>query len=464
MNYEYELNEKYKYLKYSPSVMERWEYISYHTKYDIISNFENGLQILKDIVFESECFNRTLIAGGMAAFDKGIIRFLHKWNDKMEPLFLLSEVTGEFRRYTADEVQFPFICTPHLLSKEIVVCGINLDMLEDANQLYNKSEYIRVAVMNLNKQYNNLGLNYAVIWSYYAYKYINLLLDKLNPVRVILWNEFYPFHIIFDNICRERKIDIVFMEFGCIPGTFALDKKGQQGESWVALHRGKRYRDTSETKEIIHWIRNTRLNRNLQPPTQFNCTRISGYKKDKPIIVYLGQDDYESCLIPYTRKTKYYHSPFFKSSNAAAHVIERICQSNNWNFIYKIHPIMAQMGETYDLNPKTTGVVVNEVDLYSVIESADIVITILSQGSYHALIQEKPVIMLGYNQLRYKKCTYQLKYYSQWGLEHLMKKVLKRKFTDKQKRNFENHVTYLLKEYLYDDGLHNDMPFGISLM
>lgn len=448
---------------YSPSVMERWEYGLYHTKSDIIFDFESGLQALESMVFEPEYFNRTLIAGGMAAFDKGIIHFLHRWNEKMEPLILLSEVTGEFRRYTADTVHFPFICTPHLLSKEIVVCGIDLDMNDDADRLYNQSEYIRAAVMNLSKQYNNLGKNYAVIWAYYAHRYINLLLSKLKLFHVILWNAFYPFHIIFKNICQERNIVISYMEFGCMPGTFSLDGAGQQGESWVALHHCKKCGDTTDALKIIHWIRKKHLNRNVQPLTQFNCTSILRYKKDEPIILYLGQYDYESGLFPYTCRTKYFHSPFFKSSNDAAHVIESICQSNNWNFVYKIHPLMAQKGETYKLDCNTSGIVVNEVDLYSLIESADIVITILSQGAYHALIQEKPVIMLGYNQLRNKKCIYQLRSGRRWRLEYLIKKGLKRKYTNRQRKNFENHVAHLLKEYLYDDGLHNGMPFGKSL-
>ena len=274
MDYKCEKNNNYKYLTYFPSVMEKWEYILYHSKDDVISNFENGLQELHNIEFDRDSLNRTLFAGGVAAFDKGIIQFLHKWNEKIEPLFLLSEVTGEFKRYTADEVHFPFICTPHLLSKEIVIRDMALDENEEARLLYDKLEYIREAVANINACFKNLGKNYATVWTFYAYQYINLLLDRLKPMRVILWNEFYAFHIIFKNICYERKIDICFMEFGCVPGTFSLDVIGQQGESWVALHHCKKYNNTSEAGKIIHYMNEKRLNRNIQPLIQFNRSDI----------------------------------------------------------------------------------------------------------------------------------------------------------------------------------------------
>ena len=464
MDNNYKTNHTFKYLSYTPTVMEQWEYKLFHTKKDVISDFESGLQILKDKSFRAGCLHRTLIAGGMAAFDKGIIDFLHKWNDMREPIFLLSEVAGEFKRYTADTVQFPYFCTPHLLSKEMVVRGMDLDKSEGAESLFSKSKYIREAVVNMNGRYGTLGKNYAVIWAYYAYNYINLLLDKLEPCRVILWNEFYAFHIIFKNLCIEKGIDVCFMEFGNIPGTFSVDNDGQQGESRIALRQRWGYNRAFDTGKIIYWIRQNRLNRNRQPTIQFGRADILGYREDKPVILYLGQDDYESCLYPYTWRTKRFHSPYFKSSDSAARMIERICRSNSWNFVYKLHPIMAQLGNTYELHRQTNGVVVNDVDLYSVIENADIVLTILSQGAYHALIHEKPVIMLGYNQLRNKGCIYQLKGGSWRKLEHLMKKALRKGFTDKQRKRFENHVAYLLGKYLYDDGLHDEMPYGKRLV
>lgn len=47
-------------------------------------------------------------------------------------------------------------------------------------------------------------------------------------------------------------------------------------------------------------------------------------------------------------------------------------------------------------------IIANNVDINKLIDLATVCVTILSQAAYVALIREKPVVMLGYNQLKEK--------------------------------------------------------------
>lgn len=462
--------------KYSPTKEELQEYLAYHSKEDVMANLKKGFEEIETYDWNSIPKGATLFCGGVAAFDKGILDFLNQWH-LQEPLFLLSEVTAEFRRYTKDKAKMPYLCTPHLLAKEMIISSMDLDFELKAKMLCDEKVFVKEAMTNLQFRHPNLGNNYAMVWCYYATNYIECLIRNLKPSKVILWNEFYAFHHIIRGICLEKSIPVSYMEFGCIPGTFAYDTLGQQGESQVALLGDEKSKcskysiqDKILIKRILRWLKVSELNRNKQPQNKFKISMINNYKKYAPIIVYLGQNDYESGLQPYTDNSQKYHSPYFRTSDEAAKLLENICNENGWNFVYKLHPIMANLGNMYELQKNTRGVVVDKVDINSLIKKADVVITILSQGAYISLIQKKPVVMLGYTQLKNKGCTYQIWDYVKQredlkvGLNKCVIDALQRKYTIIQKRKFMRHVIYMLNEYLFDDLSERDIRYGKKLL
>lgn len=452
--------------RYLPTESEKNEYLAYKSKVDVILNMQSGLNTLQKFPFESFVGKYTLICGGMAAFDRGLFNFLSSWNIKKEPLFLLSEVTAQYRRYTKDKASFPFICTPHLLAKEMVILHMQIDKTEEMNSLYNEKKYIREAVSNLEARHLYLGDGYAIAWSYYAYQYIVSLLEKLKPKRVILWNEFYAFHHIIKNVCKEKKIEVIYMEFGCVPGTIAIDKHGQQGESEVALKLIKEKRKfiperIGNIKQVINFLKESGLNRNKQPEKEFLIEQICKYKIGRPIITFMEQNDYESGLYPYSEEARKFHSPIFQSSQEAAKYIECICKNNNWNFIYKPHPIMKSLGHYYSTNEETSVTILDDVNINSLVEKSDVVITILSQSAYISLIQEIPVVMLGYTQLKGKSCCYEA--FKINRIESTIKRALKHGYTKRQKKNFNKHIKQMLEYNLYDDLTDRTMRFGKQL-
>lgn len=441
-------------MDYMPTKSEEEEYLAYKSADDFFRNLQDGITSLNKLTDKQIQPVSILICGAMASFDKGIISFLNKWSKQQSGLYLLSEVTAQYRRYTSDKVKFPYVCTPHLLAKEMVLLHMDIEVSLEVKVLYHTKDYIQEAVENLEKRHLQLGKGYAKVWCYYAYQYINKLIDILLPQKVILWNEFYAFHHIFKGICKERGIPVFYMEFGCLPGTICIEAGGQQGESRVAKEYAEfRNREVTKkeilgTKKVISFLYYTKLNRNYQPANRLQKRKLLFYKPGQQTIIYFGQNDFESGLVPYTLNTSQLHSPVFKNSLDALQSLRLISIRNNLNLIYKPHPIICSLNLNREEEYEELDVV-KDVNVNSVIDFADVVVTILSQCAYIGLIRKKPVLMLGYTQLRGKGCTYEA--FTHEEIEPMIIKALENGYTLHQKSNFQKHCAQLLRYYLYDD-------------
>lgn len=449
-----------------PTAAEQAEYLAYHNEQDFFNNLITGIQDLShlNIPYKKNC---TLLCGGMAGFDKGLLHFINNYSNSLKhqkrSMILLSEVTAEYRRYTAEKVKMPFLCTPHLLAKEIIVSGLSISISDEMLKLINQKKYIQNAIQLLKARHIHIGEGYAEAWAFFSYQYISLLLQKIVPEKVILWNKYYAFHLIFDGICTEQRIPTQYMEFGCLPGTISIDKGGQMGESFAAKHYRKFRRleindnEFFEMQKILTYLKESGLNRNPQPNILFH-KEYWHHKKGCPFIIYMGQNDYESGLYPYTKNTKKNHSPVFKSTLEALNYLILLSLKNSWNLLYKPHPIMESLGLADKNTADISEYMISNVNINSLIDCSDVIITIFSQSAYISLIREKPVVMLGYTQLRGKGCSYDA--FCKLAIEQQIKKALKYKFTTSQKKNFIKHCAQLKKYYLLDD--LQDKPYSIG--
>lgn len=444
---------------------EKAEYLAYHSCADVINNYEKGMKDLKKFDFLSYRGKYTLICGGMVGFDKGIINFLNKWNEH-DPLFLLSEVTAENRRHTKEKAKMPFICTPHLLAKEMIITGMDIPVTEAMVQLTKTKKYIEEAVENMEERHLNLGKGYAVCWAYYAFCYMEYLIEQLMPREIILWNEFYAFHHIIQGICLERGIPLKYMEFGCLPGTFCIEENGQQGESLPALYPQKfnsqqvLLKELLKALQVLKYLKTSGLNRNLQSNNDVEVSQLKYYRPHRKTVVFFGHNEYESGVRPYSAYSKKYHSPIFTSSIEAVLFIKKLADKNKWNLIYKPHPIMLSLGHIPE--EQLHGIdIVTDVNINKLIDFADITVSIISQAAYVSLIRKKPVLMLGYTQLKQKGCTYEA--FNREDIERQLQNGLKGRGLRRQRKAFVRHTAQLLKYYLYDDLQHPKIEFGKKL-
>lgn len=441
---------------------EKQEYLAYRSPQDCLGNLKKGIAELENINYE-DFRGKRLVCGGMIAFDKGISDFLNKWDERDGNLALLSEVTAQYRRYTAEKIKFPFICTPHLLAKEIVVKGMPLPVTREMKLLAVRKKFVRFATENMREKYPDLGDGYALCWGWYAYRYCERLLKRLGPSEVIMWNEFYPFHEIMKGCCREAGIPVRYMEFGCIPGTICVEKTGQQGESEVSRKYRKFRRleisneEKTNARQVLIYLKNTGLNRNDQPVFKTEVGKLKWWRPERKTVLFIGQNDCESGMFPYKRSSRKYHSPVFSSTLEGLEYFRILSEEEGWNLIYKPHPLVESISSRRNDNMDNIDVL-TDVDINDLIDKVDLVVTILSQSAYIALIRGKPVLMLGYSQLRGKGCTYEA--FSKNAVRRSAVAALENGFTDKQQVKFEQHVAQLLKYYLYDDNRSRPLRFG----
>ncbi|MBR4083452.1 MAG: hypothetical protein IKK33_04120 [Lachnospiraceae bacterium] len=438
-------------------VLRSNEYVEKMISTDIenaLHDIENRAEILQ---------NRILIWGAMLAFDSNSIANLNEVN-KSEHIIVFSEASKEriMTNVTNEDIIFDYYELPFILLK-------NHYLKQRQNTLLNRNfqceyiaqkDYLNDARKVLRKKYWSMEYGYENYMIYYYDYFIRRVMDILKPKCVVMWNQFYPLHAVLDYVCHEMGVKVVYIEYGSLPGTYAIDYRGQMGESIVSVESEWFKALTVEEEELEYaekvwrYLFTSRLNRKIQPENDWISEINRKIRQDRPIIFYAGQNDYESGLYPYTERTKEFHSPVFKSSMDALVFLAEKARENNWNLIYKPHPVCMEERISVPNNV----ILIKEGDINDIINFADVTVTILSQVGYISTIRKKPTVMLGYTQLKGKECTYEA--FERDKIMSIIKEALIDGFTSAQERNFLRHIAQLVKYYLYDDNSTKEISFG----
>ncbi len=430
---------------------------------DLERTFENSIQKFLNIIPSNR--QKVIFSGHNLEFDKGTCSYLNKLAEGIAPseMILLSHAVN-VQNVKADKlIHFNYFTLPYTLTFNRYPKNQDIILPKDVEDVIESKEYLIENYKKVEMRHKDMGENYAKAMVYWLYRYYISFLEHFKPSLIILWCEFYCGHSFLKNICEERNIRVIYMEFGAIPGTFAIEENGQMGESLVSIEyknfltRKVSQEEINDTKEVLEYLKDSKLNRRPQLKTDALKRIARIYNPQRPIILYFGQNDYESGIKPYSLKSQIYHSPIFESSDDAAHYLEKICKKNNWNFIYKPHQMMVRAGECLEEQFDKKTIWIGDSDIHELIDLADVCVTIVSQCGYVSLIREKPTVMLGYTQLKGKECCYEVTEKQQ--IEVSLKKALKKGYTEAQKENFQKHVAQMLKYYLFDD-LQHENSFG----
>jgi len=272
------------------------------------------------------------------------------------------------------------------------------------------------------------------------------------------------YHTVAEYVCQLQNVVIIRGEHGVLPGTYTFDIMGEMGASAPAVY-AKEFRKLLVTKEellrageIWDYIRSSGINRKIQWKGNINAIKEK-LDKNRPTIFVAGQNDEASGIYPYTENVKKYHSPIFASSTQAATVLGELAKKNNWNIVYKPHPYIILSKEERHMLQKQV-ILAEGIGVNYLIELSDVVVTIVSQTAYMALLHDTPVLMLGYIQLRDKGCTYQA--FTEEAIEPELKSALQNGFTESQRNAFQMHIAQLVKYYLYDDYCDRELRYGRS--
>jgi len=278
-------------------------------------------------------------------------------------------------------------------------------------------------------------------------------IDKVKPSLLLLWNQFVGFHRV-THLCSQQGLPFFFAEFGVLPGTLALDEKGQMAESWPAMQEKEfsalpvNEDDKRNAHDFLEYVREHGINRKKQPPEgKLDSFVRTCRNKRRKIIFYAGQFDAQAGIVPWWWHQSKRHSPFFKSTDDLLEFLVHAAEMNNWQILFKPHPgIRPDISRNWNYSSDHLRVF-NQVNIHECIDKSDAVVTLVSQVSYEALIRNKPVLLLGRNQLCGKGCVYEPSCKAE--IISFADAAVSNGLTSGMQNLWLQHAAQLLKHYLY---------------
>lgn len=428
---------------------------------ELENEIERSLEYLKKNVVNMRYKNIFISNMALSSTRLDFLNELYQ-NFGYNSLLLVSETYDICLKEKENKVRFPYFLLPEILRWNFSIPTSKYKIDEDFRakiEHVNGKKYLMEAKETLYDMRTELDPDSAsnVIYSYDMY--FRSFFSILSPEKVFLWNPFCPLHYIAEYIAKERGIIVEYAEQGPLPGTFVIDKCGHVGESSFVIENKKFSKqpimkeEMKEAKKIWKFLRESKLNRKVQPNNDLLNKAKEKIKNGRPILFYAGQKDNEAGLLPYTMRSKMYHSPVFVSSIDALIFLADIVKRRDWNLLYKPHPLYLEKLERIPDNV----LLVEQCDINDIIDFSDVTITILSQTGYISMIRKKPTVMLGYNQLKGTGCTYEA--FTKESVEEQINNALLKGFTNEQEINFLRHIAQLCK-YVFDDNSDRSIRYG----
>lgn len=318
---------------------------------------------------------------------------------------------------------------------------------------------LRMVAENLMARHPREGAkspHFGEMEAFLFFEYARNVLQRYRPAAIVLWNAFSPFSAVLRYTAELHNLPCLFMEYGSIPGTLSIETMGQMGESFPARNPEDFNRlpihslEVDAAGEHLARLRKSGLNRRRQPTV--SCRNvIEEMRADNggPVIFYAGQNDFESGMVPESENSRRYHSPIFKSTAESLVHLDALAEKNGWNLVFKPHPIVSEVTADFAAVPLKRTRVLPDANINEAIDLTDITATILSQTGYIALMRNKPLLSLGFNQLRGSGAAYEA--FTADSIEGVLSSALRYGFTREHRNAFSRHVARMFKYYLYDD-------------
>lgn len=416
-----------------------------------------------------ESKNNILISGYLSTFRKGGNHFF-KEVQKHLPDSRIIAFSHSGRNLTYREhkqIQYEFLAFPDVPFTGGYKKNLDVPLTQEMRKTISEKQFLKDAIYNIKEYHDDIGDGYAEAMVYYLYITTQKIVKDFNLKLLIVHNVLYPMNDVMVQTCKEMGVPTLFFEFGALPGTFVIESQGQMGASIVStqyeqfMNQSINESELENANNVINYLQTSGLNRNVQPANNGIERLKQSLDLKKPIILYAGQNDYDSGICPYNEHSKKYHSPIFSNSDEAAIYLSELARKNEWNLIYKPHPLCVKHGKCLPDGLPENIIWVSDIDINEIIDMADVVITILSQVGEIALIRDRATVMLGYTQIRGKGCCYEA--YKKEDIELVIQSAIKNGYTLEQKNNYKEYVARMLKYYLFDDCSERDIRFGQSI-
>lgn len=299
------------------------------------------------------------------------------------------------------------------------------------------------------------------------YEYYDRLLMILKAKRIVIWAAWNFQGYVLRKAAEARHIPFGFMEFGWIPGTYQIDRKGIQGQGEYALNPQKLLNikvgkeEINKAKAIRAYIIDSQRDTGIFHNTSVDDERLSKLDPDKKTVFVAGMDDEGMGMNPESDYWYHYVSHCFHSSKEMLAFIYDMCRRNDWNLIFKPHPHYNK-GNLLDIAEIDSGIIlVLDRNVDSLIQMSDVTVCMASAVEYKALMYGMPVVPVGRSAIQGKKCAYEVRNRSE--IESMLQEAVHRGMTEEQRMNFDIHLAQLLKTCLWDDLSERNTRYGLPV-
>ncbi len=310
--------------------------------------------------------------------------------------------------------------------------------------------------------------------------YLRSLVRKMRPALCVFWHRFNPWHQSMPDFCEQLGVPFLFTEYGLLTGTISFDEGGQMAESWIA-RRNEEFlalpvgeAELERATAVLERLRAHRSERKrldliegpeaqaAAAPSPLDRVLDRLKKSGRPIIFYAGQNDYGSGMVPRTLPNAELHSPFFESTVDALRDLCTYAEERDAYVVFKPHPLVQMDLSDLDLPHPDRVDFVPGADIFECMAAAEVVVTILSQVSYMALIHDRPCVLLGRNQLSGKGCVYELG--AREALGETVADAMKLGFVEEQRAAWLRHAAQLCRHALFafDEATEKDIGRGLE--
>lgn len=316
-------------------------------------------------------------------------------------------------------------------------------------------ESIGVEITTLGKTPKNIINSFIGLFKLYHHYSSSQIFQQCN--HVLIFGAYMPSVRIFRALALQHKLKIHHMEFSMLPGFITIDSNGLNSESWIVRqnstfnrlpvstkhrHQAKKYIQSVKTKSF-----------NMKPQNQELPLSV---QTSKPKIFVAGMEIIGGGISPRITRSSKNMSPVYKDNIDLLKQIYKITKGQV-EIIYTPHPNMLHYPTFNHLEKEQADIYANTLigyDAISLINQANIVITIGSSVGYLALIHRKPCILVGRGGLYGKKCCYEVAKKS--DLKSQIFKALHHGQTKKQRSYF---INYVARELNYNTYSLPQMPF-----
>ena len=287
-------------------------------------------------------------------------------------------------------------------------------------------------------------------------EHIRHVLQRVQPVLVIAWHQFFGSHYGMRSLMHECGVPWLFAEYGPLPGTILFDREGQGAESPIVTRNDAFVAspidntDLDRATAFVKKVRDEKRTRKPQTaPGQVHKALASSSRAGRPVVFYAGQYDCRTGMVPRSLPQAEQTSPVYSSTLDALSHLTELAERNDWTILFKPHPLAAPVtNNTGTIAAPDRVVNVPGANLFECLEAADVVTTIVSQVSYMSLIWERPCVMLGRSYLTGKGCTAQPE--TRNAVEFAVRSAIDLGFTAEARSAWIRHVAQLLKYAVFE--------------